>query len=275
MAIITISRQMGSLGMEIARGVAEELCSEYADKEMIGAIMMRYGIASPLVEKFDEKKPLFWGSFSAQRRKFLRCIQKAIYDVAGKGRVVIVGRGGQILLKDFPGTLHVRIYAPLNVRLKRLMESERVEEKQAHRMLRQSDQDSAGYIQSFFNAGWDDPNLYDLLINTEKLSVTSALQLITRTASSSEIQDGVGKAAERLADLVLINRAEEKLVELIGERSRFVEIKAQKGVLFLEGSVDSPASKEKCEQTMAGLEGIMGVENKLFITPALYTEIYT
>ena len=274
MAIITISRQMGSWGTEIARGVAEKLCCECADKEMIGAILLRYGMATTLVEKFDEKKPLFWDSFSAQRNKFLRCIKKAIYDVAGKGRSVIVGRGGQILLKDFPGTLHVRIYAPIHVRLQHLMESERVEEKQAHWMLRQSDQDSAGYIQSFFNAGWDDPNLYDLLINTEKLSVATAIQLIVRSASSPEIQDGVEEANEKLADLALVARAEEKLVARIGEKARFVEIKAEKGVLLLAGQVDSPISKENCERALAGLEGMIRVENKLLIVPELFPGIH-
>ena len=274
MAIITISRQMGSWGTEIARGVAEKLCCECADKEMIGAILLRYGMATTLVEKFDEKKPLFWDSFSAQRKKFLRCIQKAVYDVAAKGRAVIVGRGGQILLKDFPGTLHVRIYAPLHVRLQRLLGSERMEEKQAHWMLRQSDQDSAGYIQSFFNAEWDDPNLYDLLINTDRLSVATAIQLIVRSASSPEIQDGVEEAGERLADLVLATRAEEKLAARMGEKSRFVEIKAEKGVLLLAGQVDSPLSKENCEQALAGLEGIIRVENKLLIVPELLPGIH-
>ena len=141
-------------------------------------------------------------------------------------------------------------------------------------MLRQSDQDSAGYIQSFFNAEWDDPNLYDLLINTDRLSVATAIQLIVRSASSPEIQDGVEEAGERLADLVLATRAEEKLAARMGEKSRFVEIKAEKGVLLLAGQVDSPLSKENCEQALAGLEGIIRVENKLLIVPELLPGIH-
>ena len=59
MAMITISRQLGSLGTEIARGVAEELKYEYADKEMVGKIMAGYGITAPEMDKFDEKNLLY------------------------------------------------------------------------------------------------------------------------------------------------------------------------------------------------------------------------
>ena len=94
MPVITISRQLGSLGTEIARGVAKDLNYEYADKEMVGKIMAGYGITAPEMDKFDEKKPPFWDSLSIQRRNFLHFIQMAMYDLARRSGVVIVGRGG-------------------------------------------------------------------------------------------------------------------------------------------------------------------------------------
>jgi len=249
--VITISRQLGSLGTEIARGVAEELGYEYADKEMVGKIMTSYGIATLEMDKFDEKKPPFWDSLSIQRRNFLHFIQRAIYDLARKSRIVIVGRGGQVLLKDLPGVLHVKIFAPLNVRLRRVMENEGVDEKHAGLMIRQNDQDSSGYIRSFFNADWDDPNLYDLIINTEKLSAEAGGELIIECVHSPEIQAGAEKAAEKLADLILGQKVEAKLLEILGGEVQHVEIKAEKGVVFLKGAVTSPSNKENCERTVA------------------------
>jgi hypothetical protein len=99
MSVITISRQLGSLGTEIARGVAEELKYEYADKEMVGEIMAGYGITAPEMDKFDEKRPPFWDSLSLQRTNFLHALHAAIYDFARRGQVVIVGRGGQQIPK--------------------------------------------------------------------------------------------------------------------------------------------------------------------------------
>ena len=265
MSVITISRELGSLGTEIARGVAQELNYEYADKEMVGKIMATYGIAAPEMDKFDEKKPPLWDSLSIQRRNFLHIIQMAIYDLARKSRVVIVGRGGQVLLKDLPGTLHVRIFAPLNVRLRRLIESERVDEKQAGLMIRQSDHDSSGYIKSFFNADWDDSNLYDLLINTEKLSVETGVKLIIEAVDSPEIQAGAEKAAEKLADFALVQKVEAKLLEVLGDQVRHVEIRAERGVVFLNGAVTSSFNNENCERAVAGLEGVERVENQLSV----------
>lgn len=265
MSTITISRQVGSLGTEIARGLAEKLNYEYVDKEKIGKMLADFGLGVLEVEKFDEKKPPFWDSFSLQRTKFLHSIQAAIYDFARKGRVVIVGRGGQVLLNNLPGILHVRIFAPFDLRVKRLVESERVDEKHAVRMLRQNDHDSAGYIHSFFFADWNDANLYDLLINTEKLSPATAVQMIIDSVHSREIEEEVEKGKEELTELALAQKAESKLAALLGSEFHHLEIRAEKGVVFLRGAVTSPVLKEECERTVAALEGVEHVENQLSV----------
>ncbi len=265
MSIITISRQLGSLGTEIARAAAAELNYEYADKEMVGKVMESFGIAAPEMDQFDEKRPPFWDSFSTRRRRFLHFIQMAIYSLARKSRVIIVGRGGQVLLKDLPGTLHVRIFAPWPVRLKRLIESGGVDEKHAGLMIRQNDNDSSGYIRSFFNAEWDDPVLYDLLINTERLSVQTGVRLIIESVHSPEIQAGAEAAAEKLADLDLAQKVEAKLLEIPGYDVRRVEVTADKGVVYLRGEVTSVLKKENCERVAADLEGVKQVENRLLV----------
>jgi cytidylate kinase len=263
MSTITISRQPGSLGTEIARGVAEKLNYAYVDKEIIGEILADFGFGTPEMIKFDEKKPPFWDTLSTQRTRFLHSIQQAIYDLARKGRVVIVGRGGQVLLKNVPGTLHVRIFAPFDLCVKRLMESERIDEKHAVRIFRQSDRDSAGYVQSFFHADWNDANLYDLLINTEKLSLATAVQMIIGSVQSREIREGVEKGKEKLAELALVRKAEAKLIPILGSDIRHVEIRAEKGVVFLKGAVTSDVLKEECERAVTALEGVEHVENQL------------
>jgi cytidylate kinase len=265
MATITISKQLGSLGEEIALAVAEKLQYEYVDKERLGKILADFGFGGPEVDKFDEKKPPFWDSLSVQRTKYLHSIQAAIYDFAGKGQVVVVGRGGQVLLKGVPGTLHVRIFAPFDLRVKRLVKSEKIDEKQAVRTLRQSDHDGAGYIQSFFHADWDDTSLYDLLINTEKLLPATAIQLIIDSVHSGEIQEGVIEGKEKLAELALVQKAEAKLVPLLGSDIHHVEIRVERGVVFLRGAVFSPVLKRDCERTVTAMEGVKHVENELSV----------
>ncbi len=265
MCLITVSRQLGSLGTEIARGVAGELRYEYADKEMVGNRIAGYGIPPLELDRFDEKKPPFWDSLAIQRRNFLYALQRAIYDLAERGNVVIVGRGGQVLLKNIPGTLHVRIFAPLAVRTERLMKSQGLDEKHAARIIRQSDHDSSGYIRTSFNADWDDPSLYDLIVNTEKISVDAGVKLIVESARSPAIQSAEKQAAEELANLVLAQQVEARLLEAVGEDVRHIDVKADNGVVYLKGAVTSMPGKERCEKALEGLPGVKRVEAQLSV----------
>ena len=265
MAVITVSRQIGSLGTEIAQESARRLQYDYVDKEQIGQLLKGFGFPEPEVEKFDEKKPPFWDSLSLQRRKFLHATQWALYELASKGRVVIVGRGGQVLLKDLAGILHLRIISPFEARVKRLVETGGFEEKQAVRFLRQADQDSFGFIHTFFHVNWDDPGLYDLTLNTGKVSMETAINLVTETARSADIVGKEEETREKLSDLALVQKAEAQLMDILGPEIRHVEVEAQKGVLRLTGSVISAAILEKCERGVSAVQGVKKVENRLTV----------
>jgi len=266
MSVITVSRQLGSWGTEIAQKVAETLQYEFVDKEKIAKALANYGLQEPELEKFDEKKPPLWDSFQVQRKKFLHFLEAVIYDYARKGKVIVVGRGGQVLLKDLPGVLHVRIIAPFEVRLRRFIEQEGGEEKQAARVLRRSDRDSAGFIRSFFDVDWDDPTLYDLVMNTQKLSVDTAVKMILDSARSPEIEAAGKRAEAKLMDLALVQKVEATLLSILGVDIRHVNIQIDGGMVTLRGAVSSETDKENCRRAVAGLEGIKGVDNQLLVT---------
>ncbi len=266
MAVITISRQLGTLGTEIAREVAEKMNCEFVDKERMARMLVTdFKVGASELEIFDEKKPPFWEFLSFQKTKYLHSIQAAIYDFARKGHVVIVGRGGQVLLRNIPGILHVRIFASFPFRVRRLAEIEKIDEKQATRKIQQSDRDSAAYIHSFFHADWNDAALYALLINAEKLSTTTAVQLIIDSGQSREFREGVEKGKEKLADLALVQKVEEKLINELVFDFRHVEVEAEKGVVFLRGAVTSSELKEDCTRMIAAIEGVERVVNELSV----------
>jgi cytidylate kinase len=266
MAVITVSRQLGSLGTKIAQKVAEVLQYEFVDKEKIGMTLATYGLPELDLEKFDEKKPPLWDSLQMQRRKFLHFLQAVLTDYARKGKVILVGRGGQVLLRDLPGVLHLRMIAPFEVRLRRFMEQEKTDEKQAARVLRRSDRDSAGFIHSFFDMDWDDPALYDLVINTQKISVDTAVEIILKSSRSPEIQEGGRRAQERLLEMALTQKAEAALLGILGVEVRHVNLQVEKGDVILRGAVGSAEEKEKCQRALAGLEGVRRVDNQLLVT---------
>ncbi len=116
--------------------------------------------------------------------------------------MVIVGRGGQVLLQGTPGVLHVRIEAPIEDRIQRVktqIQSERGPQrsegngrderellKAASDMIVNRDMASADYIKHFYNIDWDDPKLYHLVLNLGKLNVEQAVQIIVAAIHTME-----------------------------------------------------------------------------------------
>lgn len=259
MAIITISRQLGSLSDEIARTVANELSYDYIDKPEIVEALADHGLR--VHEKFDQKGLSFWESFSHQKRKLLYLIKAVLSDFAKKGNVVIYGWGTQVLFDDLPGVLRVRITAPFEVRIKRLVLQKMYDERNAEKTIRKSDRDSAGYISSFFKANLEDKDLYDLIINTRTISVNTAVELIINTLGAHEFKVSFKETAEKLADLALTQKAQAVLLEIPGLRA--TNLSVEKGAANLSGAARSLAAIEACEKAVSNIKGITKVNNQL------------
>jgi cytidylate kinase len=109
-------------------------------------------------------------------------IRRVILEYAQMGNVIITGRGGQVVLRDFPNALHVRIHAPESLRILRLTERLGLDQKEAERQIHQADKERVRYMKHFYDAEWDNPDLYHLVINTGKVSLDLATQIICDTA---------------------------------------------------------------------------------------------
>ncbi|NIO70290.1 MAG: hypothetical protein GTN71_15010 [Anaerolineae bacterium] len=119
---------------------------------------------------------------STAMNDYVRMVGMVIRDLAREGRVIIVGRGSQVLLKDHPAALHVQIIAPFWHRVKKIMEREDLERRAAVSRVRTSDRARADYLRRYHNVHWLDPQLYDLVINTAKVPVEVAVRLIVEAS---------------------------------------------------------------------------------------------
>jgi cytidylate kinase len=260
------------MGTEIALAVARELNYEYMDKSKIAEALRNYGLQPFEIETLDEKKPPFWDYMSIQRRKYLHILQALIYDCARKDDSVIVGRGGQVVLKGLPGVLHVRIIAPFETRTRRIIERGAKDQKEAAGVLRRSDRDSGGFIRAYFDVDWENPEFYDLMINTRSLSVDAAARMILESTRSLEIKEGGKRGQEKLADLALVQKVQASLLVVLGSGLRQIKILAEKGIVTLEGTVPSNVLKEDCQGAVARIKGVTRVENRLSV-PGYYGRI--
>jgi len=110
--------------------------------------------------------------------RYLEGLRSVIREAASNQPIVIHGRGSQFILKDHPGTLHVLIIAPLDIRVKRVMKSQKIDESAARKQIARFDSSRKEFIKRYFQAEMDDPVYYDLVINTEHLNLEAAASII-------------------------------------------------------------------------------------------------
>jgi cytidylate kinase len=246
MTVITISRQLGSHGKEIATKVAEALDLRLVDADTIHRAAQRagvpqmalaelrhegeHGLATQVLKALrtmpslqnpyptslqssdiqDSTPPAadavspspaegsepaypirpsltlpFTGLFSptvppisASLEEYVRMVGLVIRGLAREGNVLIIGRGGQVLLKNYPTALHVQIVAPLNYRIEVVMAREGMNKRAAQNRVRASDRARFDYVRRYHDVDWLDSSLYHLVVNTGRVPVATAVDLI-------------------------------------------------------------------------------------------------
>ncbi len=223
MPVITISRQFGSGGDEVARHLCELLAYGYFDKQLLAYAASKAGLPEEEIVDFSEdhykvrslmdhlivgwrsphsiagtevwQEELFGEVYTAvstlDEAQCLALVQSAIRTAYKHGDMVILGRGGQVMLNDKPDVLHVRIEAPLDIRSRRLQERENVGLATAQARALEHDRASAEYLKRFYDIDWSDPLHYHLTINTGGLRVEAAARLIIN-AVDHMITDSAG-----------------------------------------------------------------------------------
>jgi cytidylate kinase len=179
MAVLTISREFGSGGREIGSAVAGDLGYDIVDKERILSDAKDMGDSWERWSKeLDERSPSLWDRYDWSFRGFVALMQGILLDYALKDRVVLLGRGGNFLLKDIPFALRVRITAPVERRIEIIMRRETVDIDTARWLIEKTDRERAGFIKSIYGRNWDDPSGYDLTIETDKISFDDSLKML-------------------------------------------------------------------------------------------------
>ena len=265
MAIITISREMGSGGIPVAHKVAEKLGYQLIDGEMIMAAAEAYGLSPEAVEQADEKPPHFVDTLDSKQFLDLHLIELIILEAALKGNVVIYGRGGQDLLKDVNSVLRTRIIAPFEDRVERWAEREWLDPDRARYLVRKSDQQRAGFIKYYFDRDWDDSVHYDLIINTQRLSEDKAVQVICDSVKDENLEGVKASGKKLLTDLILRKKVEIAILSSDNIDAYMLEISVEDGIVTLAGQLHSNAEKTAAEEQARSVEGVNDLQNDIKI----------
>jgi cytidylate kinase len=192
MPVVTISRQYGAGGSSVAGIVASELKAEVVDKRLIEEVAKRLSIrpsdveAETLVRSFSTLEPGMGAGWTPPypdplydpRKEIIHLTEQVIREVAEGGNVVIVGRGAGFVLNNRPDVFRVFLRAPEEARLKTLMERLGLAEAATRRKMHETDSNRAAYIKQLYGRDWCDPDEYDLVVNTGRVSYQTAAQMI-------------------------------------------------------------------------------------------------
>lgn len=226
MAVITLARQVGSGGQTIAALLAARLdarvigrrdlaaaatalgmrlpvaFTEFADEQRLAQV--NAGTASPLYFSVGEmefgdallgagaraasERPIsFLESLAHERRALMLTVSSLVYSLAAADRVILVGAGSQYLLAGIPGVLRVKIVAPPDVRARRMAGAYGLAPDAARRVVRHGDKEQIEYNRAVFDADWDDPLHWDLIVNSDAIGPETACATILTTLTSEGV----------------------------------------------------------------------------------------
>jgi cytidylate kinase len=175
--LITISRQTGSLGDEITQLLAKELDLPVITRDLV-LNQWFAELASKHEQHMLTESPAFFLKTSSQGITFAEVLENKLKDYVSRQPAIILGLGSQIIFARHPGALHVKIVAPLEKRIMRVMQTHSLGEKDAERFLELTDRKHRRYISTIYNRDWSDPALYHLVLNTGFLGVDEAVALL-------------------------------------------------------------------------------------------------
>jgi cytidylate kinase len=270
MAIVTVSHEMGSGGAEIGAALAERLGYRYVDQDIISQAARQYGVGEKKLTQLDETKPSLFERFDVETRQYITVLQSALLDVAEQDDVVIMGRGGQVLLRGIVHVLRVRVMAPFDMRVKRVMKKmagqmgETVDVRTTAEMVRRNDHEKFGRMRYLYDVDWGDPALYDVVINTEKLSTPAGVDLIIGLLHRPEVA-ATEASRQAVRDRALASRARTALAAHPDTRKYRINVEADRGVIQLEGT----AALEKAAEVARTVPGVVDVKSQLLEVPPI------
>jgi cytidylate kinase len=270
MAIITISHQMGAGGPEIGLALAQRLGYRYVDHELIQDAVRRYGLAEEKLSHLDESKPTLFERFDAETRHYITILQTTLLEFAEADNTVLMGRGGQWLLRGIPHVLRVRVIAPFELRVRQWIRrtaeltGETPNQRAAADFVRRDDTERAGRMRYLYEVDIDDPSIYDLVVNTEKVRHDAVADMIERVIRRPEMTTtDAGRAI--VAARALASRVQVALATNPETRRYRITVEAEEGVVTLEGT----SALDRAVEVARGVPGVREVRTRQVEVPPI------
>jgi cytidylate kinase len=262
MPVIAITREMGSLGKDVARGVSEALGVPLIYHEIIDHLADRMRLRKSHVMRLLDGRAGLLERMTADQTSLSIFAAEEIVNAALQGNgAVIRGWGATQLLKDMPSVVCVRVCAPFEVRKQRMLE--RLGTPDAEKVaaeIRDNDEAHAAIMLRHFGVDFADPEQYDLVLNTHRVSVAECVDQILRLARSAPFAE-TDAARQKLKDLGLSWQVRAALRRSPRTRDMRVTIKVNGGCVSFDGAGYSAGERAALREVALTVPGVLDVED--------------
>ncbi|MFB3826907.1 MAG: cytidylate kinase family protein [Bryobacteraceae bacterium] len=249
MSVITISRGSFSGGKALAACLAGKLGFRSIDRDLIVERAAAYGASQEELRDAVQKPPRFLERFQHKRYVYLALIQAALAEEVREGRAVYHGNAGHLLLKGAP-ILRVRVIAPFQARVAECQARLRITGEEAAAQIQRMDQDRRKWTHYLYGVDWNEPSLYDLVVNLETMNIQDACEAVATLACRGRYYD---RAA--FANLALASRVKASLAVNPSTTDVEVEVLADGPAVTIHGRFSHAAQIEAVERVARNIPG--------------------
>ena len=263
MPVIALTQEMGSLAKDVAAQLATELQLDTMRHEVAEHVAQKMHVPKSLINRLREGNAGPLERLRTDRASLAVYTAEEVLETAARGNVVLRGWGATCLLHPVPHVVCVRVTRPLKQRVAWLMAHLDTDDAgSAEDEIRRSDQAHAARMHEQFGVTWGDPLLYDLVLNTERLSVDSCVQQIRVLALRPEFAETAASVA-LLRDMALQAHVRSALRADESTRGVRITIDSRDGHVVLRGIVADAREKQASEAVTGTLANVKSVDNQL------------
>jgi len=263
MAILTVCRESGAHGEEIAKSVAEKLGYEYVAREAIFEEIRAYGENwLKWGREMDDHKPSLWERFDLSFAGFVALKESIMLQHATKNNVVLMGRGGNWMLSDVPHALRIRIMAPMDKRVQNVVKKEAIDTETAREMLEEADEERSAYLKAIYHKDWTKSKYYDVVFDTGKLSDDEVVTMIIDELKAKD-KKLTPKAQEKLAQMALASKVKADIITGLNSFIPTLEVAHDGKEIVLKGTIHKAEEKKQILEIARKTAGPTPIKDKL------------
>jgi cytidylate kinase len=270
MTVIAMTREIGSYGLDVAAGLAVTLGLKIIQSDIVAnSIAERLGADEGAVLRYVNGSASLLERWQIDRRKLFHYAAEQILRLAQQGNVLIKGWGVATLLCDVPGVISVRVCAPLDFRVRVLMD--RLGTKDANAVREQIERYDAARtrtMRAYFDVEQEDPHLYHIVLNTERLSIEACVKIIRELVESDRYRDNATNQSTLVNKLVEAEISS-ALAEQIGYSAAplGVSVSVADGEVTLAGMTSSGSVRMSAERIAHDIAGVCHINNRIVSVP--------